>query len=78
VALRYEVYSGLHPEARYLSLSDGGAGLAAAVEDFNDLDRIIAALNWWVAAPGWRGDSHELARPAAASIWPVSSAFQIS
>ena len=51
VALRYDVYASLQPQARFLRLNEGGAHLAAAVAAFDDLDQLISALNWWVWHP---------------------------
>jgi hypothetical protein len=47
VALRYDVYASLAPEARFTRLNGSGEQLAAAVGAFNQLDRLIGVLNWW-------------------------------
>jgi hypothetical protein len=50
VALRYNVYASLAPEARFTRLNGSGEQLAAAVGAFNELDRLIGVLNWWAGA----------------------------
>jgi hypothetical protein len=40
------VYASLAPQARFTQLNRSGEQLTAAVEAFNELDRLIGVLNW--------------------------------
>ena len=47
IALRYEVYNSLTPDANYLALADeNGTGMTQAWGDINELRELIDMLNW--------------------------------
>lgn len=47
-----QVYNQLQPQAYFLKLANGGAGLQAAWEAFSKMEEAISVLNWYYALNG--------------------------
>ncbi|KXZ51016.1 hypothetical protein GPECTOR_14g257 [Gonium pectorale] len=52
IAIRYNVYQDLAPDANFLALQDNGAHLTSANEAFSSLKELVDMLNWYFALNG--------------------------